>query len=340
MFLWGNDIDTSKRGWEFGLIPAVAMIFGSCCSWFFKPGKEAEARCQRFSAGLLIGAAICDIFPLLNKGFREKAAPGAEEDSGKLNWSSLTAALIGFVCAMVLMNLLSCIGGEESDSEDESGEDSSEEHVETVPETNDALPDRAPTLVSVETNKSGLVRGGTRDLARGNTRDIAHRRWSSKHLDVAVFEKQVSTKSNLPIGLIVAVLVDSAVDGMLIGMAAGQGFGSGILLAWATAIEMGFLGFSFTVEILSATRKRWAFIISLLPPLTITLAAWAAGYGAEAVRNSPVFEGMLSFSLVAVLFMVFEELLVEASEAATGWHISLFLYLGLFMSVVCDVAIG
>ena len=49
--------------------------------------------------------------------------------------------------------------------------------------------------------------------------------------------------------MILAVVVDSGVDGMLIGLAGSVARSSGCLMAIATAIEMGFLGYSFACSL-------------------------------------------------------------------------------------------
>merc|ERR1719401_48968 len=58
-------------------------------------------------------------------------------------------------------------------------------------------------------------------------------------------EAATATPGPVPWGLVLAVLVDSIVDGMLIGLAGSVALNSGWLMAVATAIEMGFLGYSF-----------------------------------------------------------------------------------------------
>jgi len=109
------------------------------------------------------------------------------------------------------------------------------------------------------------------------------RRWHPPHREVrpaltTVQENEASRDSIpttlVPLGMlrmIVAVVVDSSVDGMLIGLAGSVARGSGFLMAIATAIEMGFLGYSFACSLTKALRNRcWmAAVILAAPPITM-----------------------------------------------------------------------
>ncbi|CAE8623952.1 unnamed protein product [Polarella glacialis] len=116
------------------------------------------------------------------------------------------------------------------------------------------------------------------------------------------------------------------IDGMLIGLSGSVDKKTGCLMAMATAIEMGFLGFSFACSIVQS--KGVARLLSLLilatPPLAMLAASLAASAGAQEIEGSPAFVGLIAFSLVALLFLVVEELLLEAhaKEDGDSWHIS------------------
>lgn len=77
--------------------------------------------------------------------------------------------------------------------------------------------------------------------------------------------------------------------------------------------------------------------------LTVVLAAALGGTMAATLSHSPVlFVGMLSFGTSALLFMVAEELLLEAHEAGGThvWWVDLQLYTGFFASIVAGKFIG
>ncbi|CAJ1373976.1 unnamed protein product [Effrenium voratum] len=144
----------------------------------------------------------------------------------------------------------------------------------------------------------------------------------------------------VPLGMILAVVVDSSVDGMLIGLAGSVARGSGFLLALATAIEMGFLGYSFAISLTKALRRPWVAVAILsVPPVMMLFASTVAFLGAYEAKSTPVFAGLIAFALAAVLFLVLDELLLEAheKEESEGWTVSVWLYIGLLLSIAFDI---
>ncbi|CAK9088872.1 unnamed protein product [Durusdinium trenchii] len=174
------------------------------------------------------------------------------------------------------------------------------------------------------------------------------RRWRPPQREVVplptVEEGEASRDSlpspTVPVGMILAVIVDSSVDGMLIGLAGSVARGSGCLLALATAIEMGFLGYSFACSLTKALRRPWvAVVILAMPPVTMLFASVLAFEGAYQAKSTPAFCGLIAFALAAVLFLVLDELLLEAheKEESEGWTVSVWLYIGLLLSIGFDV---
>merc|ERR1711879_42138 len=102
----------------------------------------------------------------------------------------------------------------------------------------------------------------------------------------------------------------------------------------ASSIESAFLGLSFSASLLSKVNPLCAKVISLAPPASMILSAFTAARSAHGIQDSPAFAGMLSFSLIALLFMVLEELLVEARETKMGdvTRIGIWFYVGLLVS--------
>jgi zinc transporter ZupT len=174
---------------------------------------------------------------------------------------------------------------------------------------------------------------------------VQPRRWQSQdELPglLAVDEEKATSSGRrppLPIGLILAVLTDSVVDGMLIGLASSVSTESGGLMAIATAIEMGFLGYSFACAVSKTGDRLISTAIIALPPIFMLGAASAASAGATYVEDSPAFVGLVAFALVALLFLVVDELLAEAheKEESGDWRVSMWLYIGLGISIALDV---
>ena len=68
----------------------------------------------------------------------------------------------------------------------------------------------------------------------------------------------------------------------------------------------------------------------------VVLAAGLGGMMADTLSHSPIaFIGMISFGSSALLFMVAEELLLDAHESGEHvWWVDLQLYTGFFASII------
>lgn len=145
----------------------------------------------------------------------------------------------------------------------------------------------------------------------------------------------------IPWGLVFAVTVDATVDGMLIGLASAVSWSSGLIMACATTLEMFFLGYSFSSSVIECGR-HWpiAGTICCLPPCAILLSCVASGVAWLSLEDCVVFTALIAFSLVALLFLVLQELVIEAYQKDKGdaWHVSVFLYFGLLISVFLGLA--
>lgn len=123
---------------------------------------------------------------------------------------------------------------------------------------------------------------------------------------------------HVPWPLVCAVVVDAAVDGLLIGLAFSAAASAGWAMSMATCIEMGFLGLSFCATLRNATRSPVKLILlSLAPPMMLLVAGVSGNTVGVWIEGYPgFFIGLISFSIVALLFLVTRELLVEAQEIA------------------------
>lgn len=133
-----------------------------------------------------------------------------------------------------------------------------------------------------------------------------------------------------PLGLLAGVGIDILLDGILIGISFAAGAKEGKLLTFALTLEMLSLGLAVASALgkRDKDRKRVLLITSSLFLIIIL----GAGIGAVIIRNIPeaVLEIILSFGLAALLYLVTEELLVEAHKepetpAATGMFFAGFL---------------
>lgn len=80
------------------------------------------------------------------------------------------------------------------------------------------------------------------------------------------------------------------------------------------------MGLSFTASLQNATRSSWKiFFVALLPPLLLLMAGLAGNtLGIMFAERPATFVAFISFAIVALLFLVTQELLTEAQEVANG----------------------
>jgi ZIP family zinc transporter len=148
-----------------------------------------------------------------------------------------------------------------------------------------------------------------------------------------------------PVGLFVAVGTDALVDGLLIGIASTSGANAGKVMAVALAIEMGFLGLTFATTILSLRQPRVRVLASVLaPPLLLAAGGGLGGLTASLLASSPVLHvGLIAFGVAALLFLVTEELLLEAHSGGSEehvWWVDMQFFLGFYLSILFQKYVG
>lgn len=149
-------------------------------------------------------------------------------------------------------------------------------------------------------------------------------------------------RDSIPFALVGAVTVDAAVDGLLIGLAYSARASAGWAMSIATCIEMGFLGLTFCATIKNATRSLVTLLgLAIVPPamlLVVGIGGYATG---DALEQSPAVKiGLIAFSIVALLFLVTQELLSEAKEVAgDSVIINIIFFVGLLGGIILEKAL-
>jgi zinc transporter, ZIP family len=133
-------------------------------------------------------------------------------------------------------------------------------------------------------------------------------RWFTRRL-----EKSDKSKGNSG-ALLVPVGIDLAVDGLLLGVGFAAGAKQGLLLTAALALELASLGTAVSTTLRSggatilSTISRVGILSLLLPVAALLGSTVMRGLSQESM------ELVLAFGLAALLYLVTEELLVEAHE--------------------------
>lgn len=125
--------------------------------------------------------------------------------------------------------------------------------------------------------------------------------------------KSLTNKAQGSVSLIATVGLDVLIDGLILGLGFAAGAKAGILLTIALTLELLFLGLSVSATLSQASSDRKKIItitagLALLLPVGATLGTALAGL------SGFILAALLAFGLVALLYLVTEELLVEAHE--------------------------
>jgi ZIP family zinc transporter len=120
--------------------------------------------------------------------------------------------------------------------------------------------------------------------------------------------KEGEAEGEVTASMVIAVGIDLLIDGFLIGLGFAAGARTGVLLTFALSLEVLFLGLSTTGARPARTMMRMAGYALAL----IVGAATSAGL--SQYMSNELMEGALAFSAAALIYLVTEELLVEAHE--------------------------
>lgn len=142
----------------------------------------------------------------------------------------------------------------------------------------------------------------------------------------------------LSTGLIVTLGIDIFVDGLLIGIGFAAGARQGLLLTVALTVELLFLGLAAAVAFLRSGVSR-AKTVAGVTGLAVLAGAGAVG-GTVLLGGlaGPALEVVLAFGLAALLYLVTEELLVEAHEVPETPLTTAIFFIGFLFLVLLEMA--
>lgn len=142
-----------------------------------------------------------------------------------------------------------------------------------------------------------------------------------------------------PTGLVTVTAIDLVIDGLVLGVAFASGEQAGLLLGIALAFEVLFLSLAVGAALASSGQPRLHRLgipigLALLLPVS-------AGLGRAVFGNLAPFPFaiLLGIGIVALLYLVTEELLVEAHEVEeTPWSVSSF-FVGFLAFLLVEMAL-
>ena len=147
-------------------------------------------------------------------------------------------------------------------------------------------------------------------------------------------EKSQPPEGALPTAMLAAIGTDILIDGFLIGIGFAAGAKEGKLLTFALTAELLSLGLALAVTLREAGTKSAKVIVTT--SLLALLLVVGTVLGKTVLRGIPEtwMEVVLSFGLAALLFLVTEELLVEAHEVPETPAITTCFFAGFLLFVV------
>lgn len=151
--------------------------------------------------------------------------------------------------------------------------------------------------------------------------------------------KAIEGRAKGPVAMLGAVGVDILIDGLVLGLAFIAGGKAGLLLTIALTLEVLFLGLTVTAE-LGATIRSKACIVAITVGIALLLPIGAALATPVALFPPVVIAGFLSFGLMALLYLVTEELLVEAHEKPDTPLISAMFFIGFLGLLLIEEVLG
>lgn len=143
-----------------------------------------------------------------------------------------------------------------------------------------------------------------------------------------------SAESGAPKGMLVAVGIDVLLDGLLLGIAFAAGAKEGLMLTVALSLELVSLGLAMTASLMARAASRSRSV--MVPAGLALLLPVGAALGDTVLHNAsvPLLAGVLSFGCAALLFLVTEELLVEAHETPETLGATAMFFLGFLLFLI------
>jgi ZIP family zinc transporter len=151
--------------------------------------------------------------------------------------------------------------------------------------------------------------------------------------------KQLETLVKGPIGLLTMVGVDILIDGLVLGIGFVAGAKTGILLTIALTIEVLFLGLTVANELGENMRSRIK-IIATTAALVLLLPIGALFATPVTALPGPALTGFFAFGLIALLYLVTEELLIEAHETPDRPWVTALFFVGFLALLILEERIG
>lgn len=151
--------------------------------------------------------------------------------------------------------------------------------------------------------------------------------------------KHLEALAKGPAGLLTVIGIDILIDGLVLGIGFAAGPKVGLLLTIALTIEVLFLGLTVATELGESVRSR-ARVVWITAALVLLLPIGALLGAPVALLPNPLLTGFFAFGLIALLYLVTEELLIEAHETPDRPWVTAMFFVGFLALLLLEEVIG
>lgn len=127
--------------------------------------------------------------------------------------------------------------------------------------------------------------------------------------------KHFSSRAKGPTSIAAVTGIDILIDGLVLGISFAAGARQGVLLTIALTVEVLFLGLALSSKMSESINSRWR-VVGITAAVGMGLPLGALLGGPIGIMPNAVLTAFYAFALIALLYLVTEELLVEAHEQA------------------------
>jgi zinc transporter, ZIP family len=157
------------------------------------------------------------------------------------------------------------------------------------------------------------------------------------HAETEKLGETENAENESPTSLLVTLGIDLLIDGLLIGIAFAAGAKKGFLLTFALAFEVFFLGLSASVALSKAGASKSKMFSSAAILAVLLLGGVAVGDYFLSGLTGFAFDAILAFGAAALLYLVTEELLVEAHESPETPLTTAMFFVGFLVLILVEM---
>jgi ZIP family zinc transporter len=161
----------------------------------------------------------------------------------------------------------------------------------------------------------------------------------NKHKDELVHVSDSSAKVNtFPWGMLIGIGVDITIDGILLGVGFAAGQSEGVLLCVALSLEILVLGLVVSTELKNEKFAKKTIFLTVISLSLLFMIGGFIGSVMLSVVSADAINVILAFGLSALIFLVTEELLVEAHEIHDTPLSTAIFFIGFFIFLMISIA--